>query len=248
MCTLSIVAADRGVRLAFNRDESPNRAAALPPVLRRVGGRGAVFPTDPVSGGTWLAVNDAGLAPAVLNVYAPDGQANPGRRSRGEIIPALLECDSPTGALELFRRQFDHRDFSPFRLVLVGRDSLAMLKWNGREPVSSTRPLDDTRELFTSSGLGDQFVDGPRRELFESLFAVSPEDRPRAQDAFHAHRWAGREHLSVNMTRPTARTVSFAVIELAPDAATFTYHPAAPDVPAERTTFRLPITAPGSRP
>jgi uncharacterized protein with NRDE domain len=248
MCTLSLIAAQRRIRLAFNRDESPNRSAGLPPSRRRVGAREAVFPIDPVSGGTWLAVNDAGLALAVLNVYASDGHPNPGRRSRGEIIPGLLESDSPTEAVEAFSRRFAPHDFSPFRLVVVNRESLAVLKWNGRHLVLSSRFLGDRPELFTSSGLGDELVEGPRRELFEQLVVASTRDRPQAQDAFHAHRWEGREHVSVNMRRSTARTVSFAVVELDDDAALFTYHPAAPDCPTERTVILLPLTVREARP
>jgi hypothetical protein len=47
------------------------------------------------------------------------------------------------------------------------------------------------------------------------------------------------------MDRADARTVSHAVIELGPAAATFAYHPDAPDNPAERHIVHLPFTTTG---
>ena len=83
--------------------------------------RAAVLPTDPLSGGTWLAVNDAGLALAVLNVNLPDRDRSAPKppRSRGEVIPALLDCESPSPALGACER-LNYREFAPFRLVLIG--------------------------------------------------------------------------------------------------------------------------------
>lgn len=241
MCTLTVIPRPPGgVRAAFNRDEAPARPPALPPGVRRFGDRTAALPTDPASGGTWLAVNDAGLALAVLNVNPAGGAARRAAgRSRGCVIPALLDADSPAEALGTAER-LDYRPFAPFRLVLIGHGVVADVRWDGREPMVCSRLLGGPL-LFTSSGLGDEVVDGPRRELFEALFAVGPDGWEAAQHAFHRHRWPGREHLSVNMRRDTARTVSHAVIDLDPHAATLTYHPDAPDQPATPTAVRLAL-------
>ena len=246
MCTLTVVPLPGPrVRLAFNRDERPTRAAGLPPETRAVAGRRAVFPTDPESGGTWLAVNDAGLVLAALNVTPPGGKGPVGRVSRGTVIPALLGCDSPAAALEAVGRVLRYPDFAPFRLVLVGDGVLADVRWDGREAMVLSRLLGGTPVLFTSSGLGDDLAEGARRPLFDELFAGPPDGWAAAQDAFHRHTWPGREHLSVNMTRPTARTVSHAVIEVTPAAVVFTYHPGAPDHLADPTTITLPLTPAG---
>jgi membrane protein DedA with SNARE-associated domain len=90
------------------------------------------------------------------------------------------------------------------------------------------RLLGGSPVLFTSSGLGDHLVEGVRRELFDELLAGPSGTWQAAQDAFHRHTWPGREHLSVNMTRATARTVSFTVIDVTPAGALITYHPDAP--------------------
>jgi hypothetical protein len=234
--------ASGAVRIAFNRDESRTRAVGLPPRVRQFGSRAAVLPTDPLSGGTWLAVNDAGLALAVLNVNPPDrarGAPEP-PRSRGAVIPSLLECDSPSAALVACER-LNYREFAPFRLVLIGGGLVADVRWDRRAPMAMSR-LIGAPLLFTSSGLGDHLVEGARRELFEQLFAAEPRAWEAAQHAFHRHRWPGREHLSVNMSRDTAHTVSHAVIDLGATEAVFVYHAGAPDLPAEDATVSLLLT------
>ena len=99
-------------------------------------------------------------------------------------------------------------------------------------------------QLFTSSGLGDQAVEGPRRQLFGEFFD-RPGDRLAQQEAFHRHRWPDRPHLSVCMDRQDARTVSHTVVFLSPDRITLAYHSDAPDRPAETLTLTLPIAVEG---
>jgi len=249
VCTLSIVPL-RGdvVRIEFNRDESPTRAAGLPPRVRQFGSRAAVLPLDPASEGTWLAVNDSGLVLALLNVNPASAPAvvRPAR-SRGEIIPALLHCDSPAAALTALDQSLDYGDFAPFRLILLGCGVLADVRWDGRDPMVASHLLGTSPRMYTSSGLGDVLVDAPRRALFDELFSGPPEHWDRAQDAFHRARWSGREHLSVNMSRPDARTVSRAVIDIRDGVATFTYHPDGPDVAANPVALSLPLTAEHAR-
>jgi hypothetical protein len=115
------------------------------------------------------------------------------------------------------------------------------VRWDGREAVVNSRLLGGPPALFTSSGLGDHVVEGVRRALFEELFAGPPGTWAVAQEAYHRHRWPGREHLSVNMTRETARTVSFAVIDIGPGRATFGYRPGRPDEAGELAEVELEL-------
>ncbi len=224
MCTLTIVPLAGGrLRVGFNRDERRTRPTGTPPEIHTRDGRNAIYPTDPESGGTWLAVNDVGLILALLNATPPSSPPFRGRRSRGEIIPALLNADTPADSLAKFDPLFRFADFPPFRLVLVGQGVVADMRWDGQEPMVVNRLLGNVPLLFTSSGLGDHLVEGVRRELFDAMFAANPSEWPAVQDAFHRHRWPGREHLSIDMSRDDARTVSRAVIELDDDTATFRY-------------------------
>jgi hypothetical protein len=247
MCTLTAVRAPGGARVAFNRDESPARAPALPPVVVRVGERGAAFPVDPESGGTWLAATDAGLVLAVLNVNTGRKRAAMPRASRGTVVPALIEANSPWDAVFAVERAVDVSGLAPFRLVAVDREAVADFRWDGRATAIGSQLLSAGPALFTSSGLGDDRVAGARGDLFRALFACPPELWPDAQDTFHRHRWPERPELSVNMERAAARTVSTAVIELSGSEVRFSYRRAAPHEPAAPHELVLPLAA-GVRP
>jgi hypothetical protein len=246
MCTVTVVPARETIRLACNRDELRSRPAGLPPRIQQFGPRRAVLPVDPTSGGTWVAVNDAGLVMALLNVNARKGpSATPaGPRSRGKIIPALLHADTPLAAA-FSALTLDPAQYAPFRLVLVNRREGVAVYSDGSRIWLVWRIGLTSPQLFTSSGLGDQAVEGPRRQLFGELVDRSG-DRFARQDAFHRHRWPDRPHLSVCMDRPDAQTVSHTIVSLGPDRVTLTYHPDAPDRPAEALTLTLPIAVGGA--
>lgn len=235
---------DGRVRVGFNRDELRSRPAGLPPRRWRVGPRTAVLPVDPASGGTWLAATDAGLVLALLNV-TPDRPAPRAARSRGEVIPALLGCDSPSAAVDAVGRVIDYREFAPFRLVLVGGGVAADVRWDGAGAMVVNRLIGGSPLLYTSSGLGDRVVEGVRRGLFEDAFAGPPAGWAAAQDRFHRQVLPGREYLGVNMARADARTVSYAVVALGDDGAEFAYHPDAPDRPGDPVTLSLPFLPAG---
>jgi len=82
--------------------------------------------------------------------------------------------------------------------------------------------------FFTSSGLGDSVVDGPRRELFGEMFPLDG-DWEAAQRAFHRHSWADRPNLSVCMRRPDAATVSCTTVEVCAEHVSLAYTPGPPD-------------------
>jgi hypothetical protein len=245
MCTVTVVPGRGGIRLACNRDELRSRPAALPPRIKKFGPRRAVLPVDPTSGGTWLAVNDAGLALTLLNVNSRNGLAAPPAAplSRGNIIPTLLHAETPLSAA-FSALTLDPAQYAPFRLVVVSRREGVEVHSDGTRIRLVWRIGLTCPQFFTSSGLGDQAVEGPRRELFGE-FLDRPGDRPAQQDAFHRHRWPDRPHLSVCMERQDARTVSHTLVSLGPDRVTLTYHPDAPDRPAEAVTLTLPITVGG---
>ena len=158
MCTVTIVPYDDGFRLMCNRDERRDRPVAIPPIDRRLPHRTAIYPQDPLGGGTWVGVNDAGLAAALLNrsvnAAAPGG-ARP-LRSRGLIIPPLLDASSVTEAADI-AADLDPALFNPFRVVVLQRMVAWLLTSDGVtlsvEAPDVTRPL-----MLTSSSLGDALV------------------------------------------------------------------------------------------
>jgi hypothetical protein len=242
MCTMTLVPRGTGeLQMAVNRDESRDRPAALPPVVREFGARQGILPIDPLGGGTWVAVNDAGLAFTLLNRRQPtDRRAAANPRSRGLIIPSLLAADDLDGALRM-AGALDLRQFQPFRLLMTDVGRAVEFSSNGE--VWEQKQFFDLRGplMFTSSGLGDQVVDGPRRRLFNEMFGDAPAaEWPRLQDEFQRHSWPERRDLSVCMNRDDARTVSLTTIDIQPGAVTLSYHGLPPDQPAELVTVMLP--------
>ncbi len=249
MCTVTVTPrADSGarhakivptsLRLACNRDELRSRPLADPPEIREFGGRRAIFPIDRPSGGTWIAVSDAGMIFALLNVNPEAPPPRPAApRSRGEIIPGLLSAETlPDAASRL--QGLNVGAYVPFRLVFCNESGLIEARANGARLALIEHGPVDRPMLFTSSGLGDALVESPRRALFDDMVAAS-DDWPAAQDRFHRHRWPDRPHLSVNMSRDAAHTVSLTVVELRAGAVALTYSAGAPDQPVSPVTLRL---------
>jgi hypothetical protein len=216
-----------GFRLACNRDEREDRPASLPPREAAAGRRRAVLPIDPLGGGTWIAVNDAGLALALLNQNAAAGRRAPGLLSRGRIIPSLLHCEGVEEAAGAAAR-LHPSSFGPFRMVMTDGSELAEVASDGEALQLRRGLLPERPVLYTSSGLGDAEVERPRRALFEEMLARGG-DPVRVQDAFHDHAWPDRPHLSVRMSRRGARTVSRTVITVLGDTVALEYHPAEAD-------------------
>jgi hypothetical protein len=206
---------------------------ALPPRIQQFGQRRAVLPIDPVSGGTWVAGNDAGLAMTVLNVNQEGRKKGTTSlpRSRGMIIPSLLHSDTLTSALSQ-ATGLEQTRYAPFRLVLADRKEWAEVRSDGQRLKLMSRTAIVEPVFFTSSGLGDHLVEEPRRRLFVEFFN-SAGDPVARQEAFHRHYWPDRPHLSVCMRRVEARTVSYTIVSLGQDMVTLTYHADAPDQPAE---------------
>jgi len=226
MCTVSVVPTMRGFRLACNRDEARARARALPPCIRPAGSRRALWPCDPQSGGTWIGVNDVGLAMALLN-RAPGKVAAPGtpKMSRGVLIPRLLGSSSIARAVQRVWTQLSVPQktaaFAPFTLLMVQSHQTAVLEYRARTASITRRRLAGPL-LFTSSSLGDEIVDRPRRLLF-AAFMKSTHQALDAQAGFHGHRWPNRPHISVRMSRADAATVSHTVVDVSDSGITVSY-------------------------
>jgi hypothetical protein len=225
MCTLTIVPGESnqppfaGVRVVCNRDESRLRPAARPPELRQLGSHRVLMPVDPVAEGTWIAASDAGLIAVLMNLYVTQADAEPDpllppirKVSRGTVIPTVLAADDLKSAIKLAERlHVSH--YEPFRLILLDGQRVSETLWSASMfSVGDANPIAEPL-LYTSSGLGDDLVATPRRELFEEMVVYTADRRP-AQDAFHRHQWPDRQFASVWMTRPEARTQSITWVEL----------------------------------
>ncbi|OYV39325.1 MAG: hypothetical protein B7Z80_07630 [Rhodospirillales bacterium 20-64-7] len=113
MCSIVLNLTEAGVFIAANRDEMVARPWAAPaeywPGI--VGGR------DALAGGTWMAINRAGVMAAVLNRHGSLGPAA-GKRSRGEL-PLLALGHNTAEQAATAMAALDAGAYRSFNLVLA---------------------------------------------------------------------------------------------------------------------------------
>jgi len=120
---------DAPLIVAANRDERLDRPAVSMTVLRDrapriLGGR------DELAGGTWLAVNEHGLAAGLTNQPSADGR-DPAKRSRGELPLAFAVHESAAAAVPAVRGQVDPAAYNPCWMLVGDRESLYSIGVSG---------------------------------------------------------------------------------------------------------------------
>ncbi len=140
MCLLVVISrivADWPLVVAANRDERHDRPADPLGVLRAqapvtLGGR------DRVGGGTWLAVNRAGVVAALTN--QPEPGALPQGRSRGGIPLALTAAGDAASAVAAFASSPDAGRYNPCWVLAGDRTSLHYLDLTGERVRAAELP------------------------------------------------------------------------------------------------------------
>lgn len=221
MCTLTVISGP-SLRLVFSRDEQRDRPEALAPRWREIrawdgASLQAIWPADPLGGGTWIAAAESGLALCLINRnLEPRPVLPPGLVSRGRIIPQLISAPSARIAVGALR-ELDLELFAPFRLLAVENGAAGPMLLEAEWDRASLIVREHAAPVcLVSSGLGDSLV-ADRVPLFFEL--VSRGGGAAEQDAFHAHAWPDRRPVSVLMSRGDARTVSVTTLELSRGAA-----------------------------
>jgi len=212
VCTVSIVPVDGGFRVACNRDEQRTRPPASRPVIHTGQATASIWPVDPVSGGTWIGVNDAGLVLVLLNRrHSVSRAAGSSLVSRGTIVPQLLHTDTIQAAIEAATR-LDASRFEPYTLVALQNAQGCSITVTSGRPTRCSHNLAQPH-LFTSSSLGDDLAARCRAPLFATMVEQGA-DRLDGQVRFHRHRWLDRPEFSVCMSRGDAATVSITTIDV----------------------------------
>ena len=121
MCTLAILRRPDHpwpVIIGANRDEMIDRPS-LPPARHWPDRAEVVAGRDLLAGGSWLGINDWGVAAAVLNRHGSLGPAA-GQRSRGELVlEALDHADAVAAAAAL--SDLDPHSYRTFNLIVADR-------------------------------------------------------------------------------------------------------------------------------
>lgn len=158
MCTLVILRRpdnDWPLLIAANRDEMVDRAW-LPPARHWPDRAEVVGGLDQLAGGTWLAVNDTGVAAAILN---REGSLGPtvGKRSRGELVLEAVDHADAAAAAEAMAA-LDGSAYRSFNLVIADNRDAFWIRGTEQSHVEvlevppglhmiTSRELDDTESV-----------------------------------------------------------------------------------------------------
>jgi uncharacterized protein with NRDE domain len=123
------------VVIAANRDEYHARAACAMTTLEADGPGGTIIGgLDHVSGGSWLAVNRAGVVAGLTNRPLPDGPDR-AKRTRGELPVRLVRHATAAAAVEAFVDDVRPAEYNPAWLLVGDRTQLFFVDVTGDDGV-----------------------------------------------------------------------------------------------------------------
>jgi hypothetical protein len=154
MCTLVILRRPEHpwpVVIGANRDEMIDRPAG-PPGRHWPDRAEVVAGIDLLAGGSWLGLNDWGVAAAVLNRHGSLGPAD-GVRSRGELVlEALDHADAVAAAAAL--SHIDTDSYRTFNLIVADNRDAFWLRHDGTGAVG-VQPIKEGLSLIAAGDLDD---------------------------------------------------------------------------------------------
>ena len=107
---------------------------------------------DILAGGSWLGINDWGVAAAVLNRHGSLGPA-PNRRSRGELVLEALDHADAAAAAEALLH-LDPKAYRTFNLIVADESGGFWLRHAGG-PRIELRPLKDGLSMIEAGDVDD---------------------------------------------------------------------------------------------
>jgi hypothetical protein len=239
MCTVTFTARRNGYALGMNRDEKLARVAALPAARHRLASRDVLFPSEP-SGGTWLGVNDAGTALALINWYSETARVTGQTVSRGEVIKRALPSDSPALVNAALAELLLVR-VNPFRLIGVFPIYKAVVEW--RWNLKRLERIDHhwRTNAWISSGFDEPGAQQTRGNAFKEALGQSSVGTADWLRRLHLSHRPERGPYSTCMHRDGAATVSYTEVIMSRDKATMHYIPGAPCCTAPTPEIRLQL-------
>jgi hypothetical protein len=240
MCTVTLRCGGGSLLLTMNRDERHERAPEQPPrAIHGESGRpGWAAPFDGASGGTWIGVNERGVAACLLNGYSPAEADLAGRRdvpSRGSIIPRILE-DRHEGGPARLGHVLDFSAYPSFTLLVASEHGGEILKWRHGGTIER-EPVGTGWTFLTSSSWNEPDVAAWRRRAFEAWLAAGAATE-HGVPAIHVFAPKGEERRAPLMTRERSATRSIAQVRVGAGNAELVWWP-------RREASGVDLTTPG---
>ena len=227
MCTVTWIAAPGSFWLFSNRDEKLTRSMAAAPQIHERNGTRIICPRDRAFGGTWIGINEFGIAACLLNGR---GGAPPMAVSRGLLALDALEATSVDQVEERVAAHELSR-FAPFSMIVLSRISRPVIvAWDGEE--LETSPGADRGLLVSSSFDPDGVLDARSRQF-------DPLSTPVSLENFHASHSPMPGPYSPCMHRADAETVSFTRVSAADGLIELHYQAGGPCKKQDRKTVIL---------
>ena len=179
MCTLVILRRPDHrwpVLIGANRDEMIDRPSA-PPGRHWPDRPEVVAGLDVLAGGSWLGINDWGVAAAVLNRHGSLGPA-PDRRSRGELVLEALDHADAIAAAEALSH-LDPHSYRTFNLIIADERDGFWLRHTGGTRIE-VHPLEDGLSMIAAGDIND--LSTRRLELALPAFREWPAPDPDRDD------------------------------------------------------------------
>ena len=164
--------------LIGNRDEMADRPALTP--ARHWPDRAEVIGgLDETAGGTWMAVNEAGVFATLLNAKQTLGPQD-GKRSRGELPLDALDFEAAADAAEA-AETLEPSAYRPFNLLIADADAVFLVQNDGVSACAAQR-VEPGLYMISHSNLNDPTDPRVRwfRDAFERLDA--PQDPAHLPD------------------------------------------------------------------
>jgi hypothetical protein len=197
MCTVTFIRVKEKVFITSNRDEKHWRPAAAGPALYPLKKMNALFPKDPVAGGTWFAVQENGNAIVFLNGgWQKHVPVPPYRKSRGLILLDLADHPMPLRAF----LNIDLENIEPFTAIIWQDNQLFDCRWDGIEKFHQAMDA-ELPHIWSSVTLYDKHTIAKRKLWFEEWLEKNPE--PTREDIldFHLSTGDGDAHNDLLMNR-----------------------------------------------
>lgn len=242
MCTVSWLFDAGGYDLFSNRDESRARRPATPPRLHRRRGVRFLAPEDGDAGGSWIAVNEAGLGLCLLNLYEapmPAAPAGGGFKSRGLLVSELAPL-AGVGEVTAALSGIDLAPFRPFTLlVLAPGGGERACQWTGERQLDLRADGGAAPPMpLSSSGFDAPGAARERTALLAGMRAHAGGLSAELLLDFHRSHRPQRGPYSPCMHRSDAKSVSLSWVRVTSEQVAFTYAAGSPC----KAAFDAPLT------
>ena len=228
MCTLTVVAGSDTYRIAMNRDEKIARGAGDPPEMYEFDGTRAIYPNDG-EGGTWIAANEYGIGLALLNWndIALSGAAAAKTRSRGLVVPALIDSRSLSDLHAVFGVS-NFKGMMPFRLVGVFPFEQEIWEWRWDSTQLEFQVHEWKSRHWFSSSLSDKQAESLRGAACRAAQDESDAGSVPWLRRLHASHVSGPGPFSLCVHREDAKTLSYTEVTCTPSTVAVEHFLASP--------------------